>query len=168
MERRKPNRLEGYDYSTAGAYFITICTRDRANILWEVVPVGAHSVSPSLTFAGKIVEWAIQGIEEHYTGVKVDHFVIMPNHIHLLLRLEAPGRTLCAPTDAQQEGQGGASPNIPRIVKQMKETVTKRLGRSIFQKSYHDHIIRNQEDYLIRWNYIDTNPARWAEDEYYG
>ena len=157
MERRKPNRLEGYDYSACGAYFITICTQKRQHIFWEEENVGAATGRPPLTDAGRIAQTAIRDIPKHYRAVAVDHFVVMPNHIHLLLviRTEEDRRPVAAPT-------------IGRVVNQLKGIISKHIGRSVFQKSYHDHIIRDQEDYLIRWNYIDTNPARWAEDEYYG
>ena len=157
MERRKPNRLEGYDYSTCGAYFITICTKGKENLFWQQPPVGAASGRPPLTEAGRIVETAIRGIPDHYPAVTVDHYAIMPNHIHLLLDIHAG-----------EDGRPVAAPTIGRVVNQLKGTISKRIGQPIFQKSYHDHIIRDREDYLIRGNYIDTNSVRWAEDEYYG
>lgn len=88
----------------------------------------------------------------------VEKYVVMPNHIHLMLRIEGTGRTLCAPTPV------GA---VPRIIKAMKETVTKCARSPVWQKGYHDHIVRGEADYLRIWNYIDTNPAKWREDCYY-
>lgn len=83
----------------------------------------------------------------------------MPNHIHLLLRIEADnGRTVCAPT---------TKPLVSRVVWGFKQYVTRQLGRSIWQKNYHDHIVRNEADYLRIWQYIDTNPTKWCEDCYY-
>lgn len=112
-----------------------------------------------MTQAGEIAEQSIQNIERHYHGISVDKYVIMPNHIHLLLRIEAnSGRTMCAPT---------AKPLIGRVVWGFKAAVTKRVGGAIWQKGYHDHIIRNEADYLRIWQYIDTNPAKWREDCYY-
>lgn len=83
----------------------------------------------------------------------------MPNHIHMILTLaEDRGRTMCAPTHR---------PTIPQIVHGMKEAITKTVGFPIWQKSYHDHIIRNEADYLRIWEYIDTNPIKWREDCYF-
>ena len=76
----------------------------------------------------------------------------------MLLGLVSGGRTLCAPTPV------GA---VPRIIKAMKETVTKCARSPVWQKGYHDHIVRGEADYLRIWNYIDTNPAKWREDCYY-
>ena len=157
LPERKQNRLQNYDYSGSGAYFITICTQNREQILCDIV--GANIVRPqdiSLTKYGEIVKSAIESIPEYYPAVSVDKYVIMPNHVHLLLQIhsEVNGRTLFAPT-------------IYRVIKQTKGVITKRIGFSIWQKSFHDHVIRDEQDYLKIWNYIDENPAKWQEDKYY-
>lgn len=146
LPQRKQNRLENYDYSQNGAYFITICTKERKKILCEIV--GANIVRPKLTRYGKIVDDAINLITNHYQTVTIDKYVIMPDHIHLLLQIHSDGRTMFAPT-------------IERIVKQTKGYITKQIGFSIFQRSYYDHVIRNQEDYNEIWEYIDNNPKKW-------
>ena len=153
---RKRNRLEGYDYSQAGYYFVTICAANRAEILGKVCR-GAHCAPAytRLSESGRAVDAAILQIPKHHPSVRVDKYVIMPNHVHLILVLgETGGRAMRAPT-------------ISGIVRGMKEAVTKSLGDQIWQKSYYDHIIRNQADYLRIWEYIDTNPAKWREDCYY-
>lgn len=151
---RKPLRLKGYDYSLGGYYFVTVCTRDRVPHLRR----GAHCAPeplPPLTTAGLIAEQAVRQISVHYPGVTVDIYVVMPNHVHMILVLpNGGGRALRAPT-------------VSRIVRAWKETITKMLGEAIWQKSFYDHIIRDENDYLRIWNYIDTNPAKWAEDKYY-
>lgn len=146
LPQRKQNRLENYDYSQNGAYFITICTKERKKILCEIV--GANIVRPKLTRYGEIVDDAINSITNHYQTVTIDKYVIMPDHIHLLLQIHSDGRTMFAPT-------------IERIVKQTKGYITKQIGFSIFQRSYYDHVIRNQEDYNEIWEYIDNNPKKW-------
>ena len=99
-------------------------------------------------------------IPQHYPNVFVDKFVIMPNHIHMILTLRKDcGRTMCAPTSPL---------SVSRIIRGMKESVTKAVGFPLWQKSYHDHIIRSAADYRRIWEYIDTNPAQWREDCYYG
>ena len=148
---RKNNRLRGYDYSNAGYYFITICVKDGHSILWEQ-NVGAISNRPCapLSDVGKIVENAISELDE---SMVIDKYVIMPNHIHMIVRIEN-GRTEFAPT-------------MSSIVRFFKSFVTKHIGYSIWQKSYHDHIIRSEDECRRIWQYINENPAKWEEDRYF-
>ena len=154
IPKRKPNRLPDFDYSTPGAYFITICTKDRRNLFWA--DVGASIARPHLTIWGNITANSICDIPKHYPAVSVDHYVVMPNHIHLLLQIntDTNGRPMVAPT-------------ISTVIQQFKGIVTKRIGQSIWQKLYHDHVVRGERDYLKIWEYIDNNPARWTEDCFY-
>ena len=150
---RKANRLESFDYSAPGYYFITFCTEDHACILGRVTPNGERQQGEMvLNPAGEIVRQAILNIPNSYPGVLLDKFVIMPNHVHLILAL--------------QEGKAPL-PSISRIVQQTKGLVTKRLGKQIWQIHFHDHIIRGEADYREIWEYIDNNPAKWALDRYY-
>ena len=157
MKERKPLRLKEYDYSGAGCYFITICTKDRKPLFSSVVGAG-HPAGPvpNLSPYGEIVERNIEGISTAYSGVIVDKYTIMPNHIHMLLRLQGPAGCP-APTKV----------NVRNVIGALKSLTTRAAGFPLWQRSYYDHIIRDEEDYLRIWNYIDTNPARWAEDEYY-
>lgn len=158
--RRKPNRLNGYDYSQNGAYFVTICTKDRKNLFWRE-NVGADIIRPKtpvselLSKYGSIVERAILSIPEHYSGVAVDQYVVMPNHVHFIVRLgETDGRIISAPT-------------LSVVVGQMKRHAAKQIGHPVWQRSFHDHIIRNETDYREIWEYIENNPRKWAEDRFY-
>ena len=105
---------------------------------------------------GVIVQQSIEDIPKYYSAVSVDHFVIMPNHIHLLLQTntDADGRSMIAPT-------------ISTVVRLMKGTVSKQAGLSVRQKGFYDHVIRNDNDYREIWNYIDGNPSKWVEDKLY-
>lgn len=157
LPKRKPNRLPCFDYSIPGAYFITICTKDRKCIFWD--NVGASIARPQthqLSENGIIVEKAIRDIPAHYPAISVDHYVVMPNHIHLLLQIntDADGRPMVAPT-------------ISRVVQQLKGAVTKRVGQSVWQKLFHDRVIRGEKDYLKIWDYIEGNPSKWEEDCFY-
>ena len=157
LQQRKQNRLPNYDYSTANAYFITICTDKRRNLFWK--EVGAIIDRPEnvpLTNLGAIVWQGIADIQKHYPMISLDHFVIMPNHIHLLLQIHTDpnGRSLIAPT-------------ISTVVRQMKGTVSKQAGFPVWQKGFYDHVIRNEKDYQDIWNYIQGNPGKWAEDKLY-
>lgn len=155
--KRKKNRLEHYDYCMPGAYFITVCTADRKKIFWD--DVGASIARPQdvpLSPQGRIVENAIHGIHEHYAMITVDRYAIMPNHIHLLLQIHS-----------DENGCPVPSPRISIVIQQMKGIVTKEIGVSVWQKLYHDHVIRDQRDYDKIWQYIETNPMKWADDCFY-
>ena len=154
---RKPNRLADFDYSTPSAYFITICTVSRKNLFWS--DVGAIIDRPQdvpLTECGKTANRCIKDISKYYPAISVDHYVIMPNHIHMLLQIHTDhdGRSMIAPT-------------ISTVVRLLKGTVSKQIGCSIWQKGFYDHIIRSKTDYLEIWNYIEGNPSKWLEDKLY-
>lgn len=155
--KRKPNRLKNYDYSQNGIYFITICTNNRKPVLSQIF-VGAGIARPhalQLTNIGLVAEKGIKGIEKHHENMFIDHYVIMPNHVHLLLRIERPG------------GRAMLAPTVSRIVQQLKGYVSKQSGKKVWQKSFYDHVIRDEQDYFTKWQYIDENPLKWCEDELY-
>ena len=155
--KRKPNRLKNYDYSQPNAYFITICTKNKETLFWE--HVGASIARPEkvcLSPYGRIVEEAISNIQTVYPAISVDNYVIMPNHIHLLLQIH---------TD--ENGRAMLAPTISIVIQQMKGYVSKRIGSSIWQKLFHDHVIRDEAGYLKIWNYIEGNPSKWEEDCFY-
>ncbi len=155
--KRKQNRLPDFDYSTPGAYFITVCLKGKKKLLWQTVGGSiAPPPAPRLSAIGKIVERAIQNIPNHYPVVSVDNYAVMPNHIHLLLQIH---------TD--EHGRAMLAPTISVVVQQFKGIVTKQLGYSIWQKLFHDHIIRGEQDYQKIWQYIDGNPSKWEEDCFY-
>ena len=159
--KRKPNRLPQFDYSSPGAYFITICTQEKQCLLSRIVGGGAlDAPQVVLTSAGRIAEkYILSG--RKIPGITVEHYAIMPNHIHLLLSV----------TPAEFSGTSKApSPTnavIPHFVSTFKRFCHRDIGSHIFQRSYHDHVIRGEADYLQIWQYIDHNPARWQEDCFY-
>ena len=155
LPKRKPNRLTEYDYSTPNAYFITVCTQDRKNLFWT--DAGAAIDRPEdipLTNLGMTVEQVIYDIPKHYPAITVDHAVIMPNHIHLILQIN---------TDT--DGRPMAAPTISMVVNQTKGAASKKAGFSVWQKGFYDHVIRSEQDYLDIWNYIEGNPSKWTEDK---
>ena len=157
LPKRKQNRLTEYDYSMPNAYFITICTENRKNLFWrDMRAIIDQPQNVPLTGVGTIVQWSVMNIPKHYPMISVDHFVIMPNHLHLLLQIHADvgGRPIAAPT-------------ISMVINQTKGVVSKKAGFSVWQKGFHDHVIRNEKDYLEIWNYIDGNPSKWEEDCFY-
>lgn len=158
LPQRKTVRLKGYDYSAPGAYFITICVQGRRCILSQIT-VGEGLAPPvvCLTEKGKLAEEQIQRIPVRFPTAIVDKYVIMPNHIHLILTLRT--------------GAGGASPSptITQVVGTFKSMTTRLCEgeTKLFQRSFHDHIIRDERDYLRIWTYIDQNPAKWKDDCFY-
>ena len=154
LPKRKKNRLTDYDYSEAGYYFVTICVRGMRKILGSIV--GANCVRPCLSAYGNIIENEISNIENSYENVKIIKHIIMPNHIHMIITI-----------DSEDSGRTQFAPTLSRIIKQFKGSVTKQIGFSIWQKSFHDHIIRNEKDYLRIWQYIEENPLKWEEDCYF-
>ena len=208
---RKGIRLPAYDYSSEGAYFVTVCTDGKRRILSELPTVGADdsvrpyalsgsaelanktdrphalpgttvvaddpvrhhvltdtnvgaddSVRPTvptiLTPIGKIVEECILSLSLHNNGIRLDKYVIMPNHIHLLLRF------------VPAEG-GQSRPPLQKVMQSLKSVTTRKCWEfgisKLWQRSFYDHVIRNETDYLKIWQYIEENPLRWSEDVFF-
>ena len=151
LKVRKSLRLENFDYSRNGAYFITICTKDKSELFWcgsSNVGVDAHIDPPEISEYGKVADKYINNIKE------LNRYVIMPNHIHMILILD--NGTMWASSPTQQ--------TVSQIVKSFKTLVTKELGFSLWQRSFHDHIIRNEKEYIVLSKYIDNNPVNWQND----
>ena len=155
LKKRKDMRLQNFDYSSQGAYFITFCTKDKKKLLGHIVGEGLCALpSIKLTQIGKKVDEGINYINNNYTGVAVDKYVIMPNHIHLIIRLETGGdRT--------------PPLRVCDIIGRFKSYTSYNYGEKLWQRSYYDHIIRGEMDYMEIWEYIDKNPHKWNEDELY-
>lgn len=167
LPKRKPIRIENYDYATPGAYFITVCTANREKIFWcdcagdRRSPLqGTLNLSrrgelcshaqKELSNIGLLVDNEIQKMNGIYDTIHIDKYCIMPDHIHMIISIsaDANGRTQFAPT-------------ISRAIKQFKGSITKQIGRPIWQKSFYDHGIRNQQDYDETWEYIENNPLKY-------
>lgn len=157
LPKRKPTRLKEYDYSTPGAYFITICVKDRKELLSQITVGDDALIVPKnhLSQYGLICDKYIENINIKYENVTVDKYIIMPNHIHLIICLNGTMKA-SSPTKS-----------IENIVRSFKTLVTKEIGISIWQRSYHDHIVRGEADYKKIWEYIDTNVSKWEEDCFY-
>ena len=148
-ERRR-NRLKTYDYSQGGAYHVVICTDQRKCILSEVYE-GEDTQQLRLFSLGRLVEEAILAIPAHYPTVEVVRYSVMPNHVHLLLRLSTEGN----------------NPTVSWVINQLKGIVTKRSGKQIWQKGFYDQVIRSESDFRSVGEYIEYNPAKWKTDDYY-
>ena len=183
---RKGIRLENYDYSRRGAYFITICTKDKMCIFWDnndkYKPITAdvngssyendtpnvgtangrpqHTHKIHLSEFGVYVKECLNNIHCHYPMVFVDKYVIMPNHIHLILRIDSL-------SDLEASGRPMAVPTISTVINQFKGAVSRMAGFNVWQGRFHDRILRNEREYRGAWQYIENNPIQWENDEYF-
>ena len=151
LPERKRTRLKDFDYSSNGFYFITICTHNKRKILCDIVGEGLCALpSIKLTTIGEIVNKSIIYINNKYQNILVDKYIIMPNHIHMII--------------AQQTG-GHGDPPLQDIIARFKSYTTHLYGKTLWQRSFIDHIIRNERDYLEHYTYIENNPIKWESDE---
>lgn len=159
MEVRKPTRLKDYDYSQDGGYFITFCTKERKPVLGKVVVGGGACDAPHIRLSdwGRRVENRIHDMGERYPDVRVEMYVVMPNHVHLLLLVQNGTSQAPSPTNA----------TIPKWVSLFKRFTNRDCGVQLWQRGFYDHILRDENGFLRHWEYIDQNPGKWAEDKYH-
>ncbi len=171
---RRSIRLKGYDYSQEGAYYVTVCVRNRQCLFGEVV-----EGEMALSAWGEIVqqEWLQTAVVRPY--VRLDEFMVMPNHFHGILCIvddSGRGDARVAPTGTERtdavHGSHGPQPgSLGAIVGAFKSAATKRInvlrvspGAKVWQRGYWEHIIRHDRALDRIREYIATNPARWALD----
>ena len=174
LPTRKANRLNNYDYSQNGAYFITICTKKRAEFFGEItgdtaVGDAVHSVPHMhLSEYGIIAERILN--TGGNSDVCLDTFVIMPNHVHMILivlkRNPHKGNAGRCGQRPLHDTNDRRKSLISTFVRSFKTMTTKQIGFSLWQRSFHDHVIRTQEDYNRIAEYIVQNPSIWPEDCY--
>ena len=173
---RKPNRLQNYDYSRAGHYFVTICTYKRKELFGEIVD---GRMIPNA--AGRMVATTWHEMPKFYQGIRIDQFQIMPNHVHGIIVIVGDGpRTIPNKAHFHADGQPqGILPtlSLSGVVHRFK-TLTTRLyiqgvqnkgwkpfNAKFWQRSFYDHVIRNDESLDDIRAYIKNNPINWALDE---
>lgn len=184
IHHRHSIRLPGYDYSQAGAYFVTIVTWRRDCLFGEVV-----NGEMILNKAGKIVQWEWENLAQSFKFVELGIDQVMPNHFHGVLSFRDVGANRSGINDTMT-GKNPLHNNIPSglegsplprgpkaaslgaVIGQFKSRVTKRLwkmpeltGTPIWQRNYYEHIIRNEREMGNIWRYIEANPVNWGEDE---
>ena len=161
LPKRKPTRLKEYDYSENGAYFVTICTNKKMHLFGEI-----KNAEMILNNLGIIVNNEILKIKSYYSNIQIDKYTIMPNHIHMIIVISDAEGINPFPTKKY---------DISNVVGKFKAGISRSVGNAfmhsvkipIWQSSFHDHIIRGEEDYKKIWEYIDTNIIKWEDDILY-
>lgn len=170
MPNRKQNRLSKFDYGQEGAYFVTLCTQNRARLFQMELPAGNDlcavpqivgndlCVVPKTDAVGNtIIHRWFKETERKFPNVVINKYVIMPDHLHLIVTIK-------------ERHTGRSLPDVMRFFKTMttneyiqgvKNGILTPFDRKLWQKSYYDHVIRNQQDYNEIWEYIENNPTKW-------
>ena len=158
LPKRKISRLKNYNYNSPGSYFITVCTENKNKILSEI-QVGTGVLDRpknELTEYGKVADNQLKKMSDFYDNISVDKYIIMPDHIHLVLTVKnvpnGPSGTP-VPTDSV----------IARFISTFKRFCNKEYGKNIWQRGSYDHIIRNEEDYNESLSYIENNTLKWVQ-----
>ena len=174
-KNRKTTRLEIFDYNSQGAYFITVCTQNKEHLLSKIVlketfvgtgvpdgPQTSKEIYVELTEYGKIANKYINQLNDFYENISVDDYVIMPNHIHLLINIHenGPSRTP-VPTELVCVEKTIQNSTISRFVSTFKRFVNKEIDKNVWQMRSFDHIIRDNKDYEFHIKYIHENPIKW-------
>ena len=171
IPQRKLNRLSEYDYGQEGAYFVTLCTQNRARLFQMELPVGnglcavpegaddrnGTTRRSCPTEGNAIIHKWVRETERKFPNIAIDKYVIMPDHLHLIVTIK-------------ERHAGRSLPDVMRFFKTMttndyirgvKDGTLTPFDGKLWQKSYYDHVIRNQQDYNEIWQYIENNPTKW-------
>jgi putative transposase len=166
---RRPNSMRhaGYDYTSAGAYFVTICTHRRNAILGQVVE---HKICP--TPLGEVAHQAWLDLDAHHAHIQVDASVVMPNHTHALLWILSPAAGADQGTGTQRQYGRPIAGSLSTLINAYKMMVTKRAlniglipAPPLWQRNFWDRIVRNEHELNTIRTYIQENPARWENDQ---
>lgn len=158
--QRKTIRLQHYDYSQNGLYFITICIQDRLCLLGNIIE-NRIQLSPQ----GKMIEQQYFALTEKFSTIKCLDYAIMPNHIHFVIQIDNNDSE--KPFSLFDIIQHFKSMTTTEYIKQVKLNNWQPFHRKLWQRSYYEHIIRDEKDYLKIAEYIENNPLNWALDKLY-
>ena len=179
IHHRRSIRLKGYDYSQEGLYFLTICTQNREHIFGTI-----ENEEMLLNEYGNITRDYWNDIPTHYNNVELDEYIIMPNHLHGIVRFNIPVGVQFIASDngitssnqiinQPKQGAINRTPTVGNVVRAFKARCThainkfnETIGVSIWQRNYYEHIIRNEESYHQISEYINYNPMNWKDDKY--
>jgi putative transposase len=166
---RRSIRLRGYDYTQAGAYFVTICTRNRECLFGDVV-----NGEMRLNDAGQIVKQIWAALPQRFSSITVDESIVMPNHFHGIIvvhNIIVVGAGLALPSSAPIQGAASSAPTLGDLIRTFKSIsairvnrVVDRTGCPLWQRNYYEHVIRNDDSLGRIRQYIADNPLRWPFD----
>jgi REP element-mobilizing transposase RayT len=189
IHHRRSIRLKGYDYSQAGAYFITICTHERERLFGEIADGDMH-----FSQLGQIAAACWRNLPKTFSNLEMGEWVIMPNHVHGILIIHDPipgagwgkgeasaakahctsANTLSDASPQQGRPHGTAPGSVGAIVQNYKSVTTRKINRihtsagsSIWQRNYYEHIIRDEKSHWQIAEYILSNPLKWKDDQLY-
>lgn len=157
LHHRKSIRLKEYDYSKQGGYFITICLQNKQKLLGEIL-----DQKMNLNGAGKMAQEEIVNLPERFPEIEIGEFIVMPNHIHLVIFI----------VDKTTETIGTITGILKSIITHkytqgVKNNNWPRFNKTLFQRNFYEHVIRNEKDLETINEYIFNNPAKWLKDEFY-
>jgi putative transposase len=169
---RRSIRLSGYDYTQAGAYFVTICTHQRQHLLAHIDATGRV-----LSHIGRLVARCWLAIPRHFPNAILDAWVIMPDHLHGIIVLQQSGDSTRNAEPAvivpSKRPNGTVSGSLPAVIQNFKAISTRKINRltctagtPLWQRNYYEHIIRDEHDLCRIRQYIEANPSRWASESY--
>ena len=171
IRERKRNRMRGFDYSRSGSYFVTICVRDHREVFGEI-----HEGQLTLNDYGKLVEKHWLEIPSHYQNVQLDEFIVMPNHVHGIIVIannanhgigKFVGTEQCS---VPVTGMNKRTGLLSTAIKSFKEKCLKQIRNNPdscdfqWQRSFYDHIIRDEQSLNNIRQYIRDNPRLWTLD----
>ena len=169
IKKRHSIRLQKYDYLQSGYYFVTICAQNRQQIFGTII-----NNQMTLNDGGNMIDFWWQEMFKKYKNISIDEYIIMPNHIHGIINIVGAGSPRPKsprPDNNKIIGRGNRAPTIGNIIAYFKYQTTKQInepqntpGKKIWQRNYHDHIIRNDKSLNNIRNYIINNPATWQFD----
>ena len=172
LSSRKTTRLNNANYYESGLFFLTICTKERQCILSSIVGTGVlDGPKIQLTKYGNIADKYIKQLNDFYPNISVESYVIMPNHIHILLHINGGQQTSIE--DGSLNGPSGTpvptiqNSTVSKFVSTFKRFCNKECAQNIWQYRSYDHIIRNKKDLDAHLKYIYENPINWIYDEFY-
>ncbi len=177
LPKRHTIRLQGYNYSLSGMYFVTICTQDKVCLFGKVVDGEMF-----LNDAGKMVMQIYNELPNKFSDIQCHEIIVMPNHIHFIVENVGADLRVCPinnnDDNNNDSGEHVGSP-LHRVIQWFK-TITTNLyingvknqswqpfNKKIWQRNYYEHIIRNEKSYNNITDYIATNPINWQSDDYF-
>jgi len=170
VHHRRSIRLKNYDYSQAGAYFVTLCIQNRECVLGEIIDRNMH-LSP--VGENVLLQWT--NLPQRFAGLELDVFVVMPNHFHSIISINPVGAPLAAPYFVSNEkGAASSAPTVGKILRAFKSIsaiegnrLLNRSNQPFWQRNYWEHVIRNEKELMTLRQYILSNPAQWELDSLY-